>query len=206
MLSLWAGAMVEVRLGETRNVADMARALAKLVDESMLTQGAGPALWLRGWAEARLGSAREGFRLIREGYERHARLGMYAGNTETLGYAAEALLLAGDIGGAEWQLDEAMELVQRFKERMELPNLLLLYARVALARADEAAAQSFMRDALAEARSAGSPYFELKCLAALCEQPGADAADVEAMKRAHAALPHTHDTPFGQHAQRLIRT
>ncbi len=77
-------------------VAAFAERLAQVVEAGMITQGEGPMRWLKGWAMARLSSPLEGFRLIREGYEVHARLGMYTGNTETLGYAAEALLMAGD--------------------------------------------------------------------------------------------------------------
>ncbi len=55
--------------------------------------------------------------------------GMSTGNTSTLGYAADALVLAGDLDGAERQLDQAMELIQRMKERAEPPNILLLYSK-----------------------------------------------------------------------------
>lgn len=41
-----------------------------------------------------------GFRLIREGDERHVSLGMYGGCTEMLCAAVEALLIAGDLAVA----------------------------------------------------------------------------------------------------------
>src|SRR4030095_4592439 len=99
-------------LGTARSRADeralpCADELARIVDASMLTQGMGPAKWLKGWALAHAGSPRDGHRLIREGYEVHARIGMYAGNTETLGYAAMALVLAGDWEQAELQIEES---------------------------------------------------------------------------------------------------
>jgi tetratricopeptide (TPR) repeat protein len=204
MLSQWVQGMVAVRHEEPEKAAAFAERLDKIVNEYMLSQGDGPARWLKGWAMARLGSPLEGFRLIREGYDRHARLGMYTGNTETLGYAAEALVLAGDFDGAERQLEQAMELVQRLKERAELPNILLLYSRVALGRGDRDGARAFARDALAESRNSG-PYFVLKCAAALCELPDADDEDFETLSQAYGALPEGHETPFAQRAARLLR-
>ena len=47
------------------------------------------------WAQPR-----DGYRRIREAYEDNTRLGMLAGGSEILGYATEALLLAGDWDGS----------------------------------------------------------------------------------------------------------
>jgi DNA-binding winged helix-turn-helix (wHTH) protein/tetratricopeptide (TPR) repeat protein len=204
MLSQWVHGMLAVRHEEPEKVMAFAERLGRIVEASMLTQGDGPMRWLKGWAMARLGSPLEGFRLIREGYECHARLGMYTGNTETLGYAAEALVLARDFDGAERQLEEAMELVQRLKERAELPNLLLVYSKVALGRGNANRARAFARDALAEARNSGA-YFVLKCAAALCELPDASDEDFETLSQAYGALPEGHETPFVRRAARLLR-
>jgi tetratricopeptide (TPR) repeat protein len=204
MLALWAGAMVELRLGEVANVAAMAAELSKVVEESMLVQGDGPARWLRGWAMAHRGAPAEGFRLIREGYESHARLGMFAGNTETLCHAAEALILHGDWAGAQRQLDQAIELAERFQENVEVPRIFLLSAQVALAQGDAAAAQTLMRDALAEGRERGSPYFELRALTAICEHPAATREDFNALSASLASLPEGHSTPLGARAAQLL--
>jgi DNA-binding winged helix-turn-helix (wHTH) protein/tetratricopeptide (TPR) repeat protein len=204
MLSLWAQAMVAIRHEDLQKVAVFAERLFKLVEDGMLTNGEGPARWMKGWVLAHQGSPVEGFRLIREGYERYLRLGMYASTTETLGYAATALILAGDFDGAERQLDEAIELVQRLGERAEVPNLLLRYAAIARARGDVDGARSQMRDALAEARKSGL-YFTLKCAAALCELPGASDEDFHTLRQAYAALPEGHDTPFAQRVARLLK-
>ena len=203
MLSLWVQGMVAIRHEDPQRVAMFSERLSKLVEDGMLTNGEGPARWLKGWVLAHQGSPREGFRLIREGYERYTRLGMYASTTETLGYAAKALFIAGDLDGAERQLDEAMELVQRLKERAELPNLLLQYSAIAGARGELEGARSQARDALVEGRKAGA-YFAVKCAAALCELPGASDEDFDALSQAYAALPEGHDTPFGQRVARLL--
>ena len=171
----------------------------------MLMQGDGPARWLRGWALAHLGSPREGFKLIREGYESHARLGMYAGNVETLCHAAEALILDEDWNGAERQLDQAIELVQRFGERAELPRLFLLSSRAAQGRGDDHTAGSLRREALAEATASGSRHFELAALTALCEQPSATKENFDALAQTLRALPEGHSTPPAMRAQSLLR-
>ena len=96
--------------------------------------------WFRGWADARNGRPHEGYRLIREAYEQNTRLGMRAGASEVLGYAAEALLLAGDAEGAQAQLQEALQIADELGERVYLPQLLLLQAAIARARSEPEAA------------------------------------------------------------------
>jgi tetratricopeptide (TPR) repeat protein len=188
MLAFWVRALVELRCGHPQRVLDCVTALGRIVHRDMVTQADGPAHWLRGWAITQLGSPREGFAEIRDGFDRHARLGMYAGNTEPLGHAAEALLLAGDLTGAETQLDEAFQLSRRLGEVMELPRLLLLRGQLALARGDRAGAQASMRAAVAESRARKSPYHELKLLIALCEQPAAPRSDFDELRAVHATL------------------
>jgi tetratricopeptide (TPR) repeat protein len=204
MLALWVSGMLALRRGDPYKVAEIARTLGKLVEDSMLTQADGPTRWLRGWSEAQLGSPRQGFRDIREGFESHARLGMYAGNTEVLGHAAEAMLLAGDLHEAERQLDEAFALAHRISEYPELPNFMLLRARVALARGAESAALESIRGALAESRTRRSPYLELKSLVALCERPEATAADRDALRRAWSDMPEGRDMVIAQRAAQIL--
>ena len=80
----------------------------------------------------------EGFRQIRAAYEQNTALGMIAGGSETLGYAAEALVLHGDLNGAEEQLRQALEIVNTYGERIYLPQLLLTEAAIARARGQRA--------------------------------------------------------------------
>lgn len=215
MLSLWVSAMIELRCGEPEKVAELTRELSAVVDAGMLTQGSGPALWLGGWAQAHLGSPREAFARIRQGYEAYVRLGMFGGNTESLGCAAEALLLAGDLSGADAQLDEAFALARRIAEHVEVPSFMLLRGRVALARGDIAAARTSMREALAESRTHRSPHHELKALIALCDLPDADCATradsadgvyLDALRTLYASLPETHCLPIFKRAAELTAT
>ena len=46
----------------------------------------------------------------------------------------EALILSGDLDGAEEQLRQALEIVNNFGERIYLPQLLLLEAAIARGR------------------------------------------------------------------------
>ena len=73
---------------------------------------------MRGWVQARTGDPNGGFRLIREAYEEVLRLGVRAGGSELLGYAAEALVRAGDWRAAQRQLDEAFEIANSLGERV----------------------------------------------------------------------------------------
>jgi hypothetical protein len=77
-------------------------------------------------------SKHKGYVLIMEDYQCDARLEMWAGGTQVLAYATEALILAGRWSDAQKQVDEALSLAYRIGERIFVPDL-LLQARVALA-------------------------------------------------------------------------
>ena len=100
LVALWYGALYEVRLDNPERVAAFADEMQALVDEYALAHGVTASRWFRAWAEARMGTPGDASRVIRGAYEENVRLGMLSGATETLGYAAEALLLAGDAAGA----------------------------------------------------------------------------------------------------------
>ncbi|MGZ9039022.1 MAG: hypothetical protein ACXW12_18190 [Burkholderiales bacterium] len=97
MAALWFDALFEVRLGNAEHVAEVAEPLRTLAEEYALPQGHAAHFWFRGWAEAQLGRARAGYRLIREGYDEALGLGIRAWGSETLGYAVEALTRAGEL-------------------------------------------------------------------------------------------------------------
>jgi DNA-binding winged helix-turn-helix (wHTH) protein/tetratricopeptide (TPR) repeat protein len=196
MLAWWAEGMLHVRAEEPMRVIESATVLGRVVAKSMLTQGEGPARWLRGWALAQAGKAREGHRLIREGFEMHERLSMFAGNTETLGYAAEALVLARDWIHADRQLDDAMALGERIGEFAMYPYLLRLRAEVAVGQDDPPKARELLRESLKVAHRQRATLDELKALTALCKhglasrclRAGKTIALHEARRRAVAAL------------------
>ena len=156
LVAAWQEAMLEVRLGSADRVAALADEMQALVDEFSLAHGQTACQWFRGWAEARKGRPQEGHRLIREAYEHNTRLGMRAGASEVLGYAAEALLLAGDVEGAQAQLQEALQIADELGEGVYLPQLLLLQAAIARAQGRPEAGAASVRRAVEEARDAAS--------------------------------------------------
>jgi DNA-binding winged helix-turn-helix (wHTH) protein/tetratricopeptide (TPR) repeat protein len=198
MLSWWTEGMVNVRTQDHARVAACADELVRVVESSMLMQGMGPAKWLKGWALAHQGSPLEGHRLIREGYEAHARLGMYAGNTETLGYAAMALVLAGDWEQAERQIEESLALAERIDERVMYPYLLRLRGLTALTRGSRERGQEMLVEALAAARAQAAPYEELKCLYLMEKERLVPDSEAGAMRRIFESLTQGRRTPFMQ--------
>jgi DNA-binding winged helix-turn-helix (wHTH) protein/tetratricopeptide (TPR) repeat protein len=204
MLTLWVAALHDVRRGDYDAAERHAVELRQLVDRTLLTQGYGPARWLLGYAQAQLGSPREGLKLILEGFECYARLGMLAASTETLGYAAEALVLAEDWNGAREQIDAALALAERLGERVEITNLRLLEARIALANGDRVRARSAVLEGLAEARAQATPFYETKALVALCELPDRTPKDLSALRDAVARFPQGKGIAFLDRAAALL--
>ena len=202
--AIWHDALFEVRLGNPQRVAALADEMKVLADKFALAHGRHGSRWFRGWADSRLGQPLEGYRSIREAYEENARLGMLAGGSETRGYAAEALLLAGDWDAAYDQLEEALQFANVHRERVYLPQLFLMQAAIARARGESAAAYASARQALAEARAQEAPWLELIALMDLCESDGAQAEDRQALAALIEQLPEAGDTAALSRARALL--
>jgi DNA-binding winged helix-turn-helix (wHTH) protein/tetratricopeptide (TPR) repeat protein len=204
-IALWCAAMFEMRMQRPERVAEHAQALRKLVDDHAIGQAQGPSRWISGWAEAYLGSPQEGLRLILEGFEFNRRAGMVSGGSEVLGYAVEALVLAQDWDAAQAQLDRARELGQRFGERILYMYHHMLQARIDLGRGDIGAARRSLANGIAEARSQGSMWMEIRLLAELCGSPQASKQDFAALKTVYERLPEGFSTAVVSRARELIQ-
>jgi ATP/maltotriose-dependent transcriptional regulator MalT len=204
MVAIWHDALLEVRLGNAERVAALADEMQALVDESALAQAGSAYRWFRGWADARTGKPREGFARIREAYDDNRRLGMLAGGSEVLGYAAEALVLEGDWNAAEQQLQEALLVADSTGERVYLPQLLVTEAAIARARGESDAAQASIRRAISEARAQETPWRELLAFVELCEHGDAAAEDRQALAALVDQLPEATDTDAVNKARALL--
>jgi tetratricopeptide (TPR) repeat protein len=204
LVTIWFDALCRIRHGDSEGVGRLADEMRTLVEEFSLTQGAAAHRWFRGWAEARTGSAREGFRSIREAYERNRAIGMIAGSSETLGYAAEALLLEGDWRGAQEQLEQALAIVNDYGERIYLPQLLLIEGAIAETRGEPATALATIRRAVLEAREQGAAWLELLALAALRERGAASDEERGALAALADQLDEASDTAEIARARALL--
>jgi tetratricopeptide (TPR) repeat protein len=204
MTAIWCDALLEVRLGNPERVAALADEMQALVDRFAVAQGRTARRWFGGWAEARLGQPREGYRRIREAHEENVGLGMLAGGSENLGYAAEALLLAGDWDAAEAQLREALQFAGTHDERIYLPQLLLIEAGVARARGEPDGADASIRRAIAEARGQEAVWLELLARIELCEHEGATPEDQAALADLVDRLPEATGTAAVSKARALL--
>jgi tetratricopeptide (TPR) repeat protein len=204
LVAIWCDALFEVRLGNTQRVAALADEMHALVEEFALAQGRAACRWFRGWADARMGEALAGYRQIRAAYEENTRLGMLAGGSETLGYAAEALVLAGDWDAAQQQLQEALQHADKYAERVYLPQLYLIEAAIARGRGDSAGARASVRRALTEARAQEAPWLELLALVELCEGKRATAEDRQTLAALVEQLPEAANTTAFKKAQALL--
>jgi tetratricopeptide (TPR) repeat protein len=194
-LAHWRAGMLEVRLGDPLKVLEHADAIRDIVAKTTVSQGDGPSRYLRGWALAQRGDPQQGLQLIREGLERHLRIGMIASSTEVMGYAAEALILAGDWSGAARQLAEAFARARELDELVHLPMLLMLQGQVAHGMGDMPAAYRWLREAVRVAREQEAAGFELKAACELAEHPDATDADRQALARLLNGLEEGRDTP-----------
>jgi ATP/maltotriose-dependent transcriptional regulator MalT len=189
LVALWYDALFAVRVGDPGRVLALADDMDALVEEHALAQGRAARRWFRGWAEARQGRPLEGWRRIREAYEENTRLGMLSGGSEVLGYAAEALLRAGDLDGAERELQRAMQVAQVQAERVYLTQLHLLQASIAHERGQHDESRAAVRRALEEARAQQAPGLELLALTRLCEDGLVEETDRRALAALTQALP-----------------
>ena len=144
------------------------------------------------------------YQRIRDAYEDNARLGMLVGASEILGYATEALLLAGDLDGAKKQLDEALQIADKLGERVYLPQLYLLEAAIARSRGERTVADASVRRAIAEARAQEAPWLELMALIELCDREHATAEDRRALATLVDQLPEARDTAAVARARVLL--
>ncbi len=204
LVASWFDALSEVRLGNAERVAALADEMRTLVEEFALAQGRTACRWFRGWADARMGQPREGYRQIREAYEENIQLGMLAGATENMGYAAEALLLAGDWRAARQQLEQAFEFATAHGERVYLPQLFLIEAATVRAAGDAGRAQASVRRAIAEARAQEAPWLELLALLELCKSDSATSKERRVLAALVEQLPEAGDTTAVAAARTLL--
>jgi tetratricopeptide (TPR) repeat protein len=204
MVAMWYEALFELRVDNVQRVAALAEEMHELAEEFALAHGRTACRWFSGWATARMGAPLEGYRRIREAHESNVRLGMLAGASETLGYAAEALLLSGDWRAAQQQLEEAVTIARRSGELVYQTQLSLLEAAIARARGDGEMAEAAHRRAVVEARAQGAPWLELLTLLALCESVHATDADRAMLATIVEQLPEATDTSAVQRARTLL--
>lgn len=205
LVAAWQEVLIEVRIGNHVRVAALADDMQKWVDEYSLALGRTACRWWRGWADARNGAPRDGYRRIREAYEEHTGLGMRSGASEVLGYAAEALLLAGDCNAAQAELQEALRVAEELGERVYLPQLWLLEAAIARTQGRLDAGSAAVRRAIEEARSQEAPWLELQALVELCEHHKAATEDGQALSTLIEQLPETHGTELVKRARSLLQ-
>lgn len=204
LVAKWYSALFEVRLGNAERVAALAREMNALVDEFALAHGRSGARWFGAWADARMGDPRGGYRRIREAYEDNVRHGMVVGSSEILGYATEALLLAGDIDRADTQLGEALQIAGDLDERVYLPHLYLMQAAIARARGKRADAAASIRRALDEAQAQQAPWLELLVRIEHCGSGAANAKDRQRLAKLVESMPEARDTQAVAKARALI--
>lgn len=165
--------MLEVRFENPERVMMHANAVGEIAESASLSQLAGIALYLRGWACSRLGDPKGGLKLINQGLQQQLRVGAVTSCTEIMGYAAEALVLAKDWAGAEAQLAQAFARARELGEWFYAPMLTLTQAQAAAGRGDASLALATLREALKIARRQEARGFELKIGHRLVEHPGA---------------------------------
>jgi len=206
-VALLFGALLYLRLERPEQTLGLADALIKLAADHALIELQGPALCLRGCAVARCGEPDAGLALIEQGAEHYIGRGnLGSGSPALLGFAAEALAIAGRWSAAQTQLDRALAISAHTGERVFVPDLLLLSARVALGRGERELAQGLAQAALREAGRQQAAWLELAARVELCELGAPAAEDLQALRDAIERLPEVRDTPLASRARGLART
>jgi hypothetical protein len=151
-----------------------------------------------------MGAGRDGYARIRRAYDENVRLGMLVGASETLGYATEALILAGDLDAAQKQLDEALHVADQLGERVYATQLYMMEAAIARGRDERKAAEGSAHRAIAEARAQEAPWLELLALVELCDHTGARTEDRRKLATLVDQLPEARDTAAVARARELL--
>jgi hypothetical protein len=193
-LARWRAGMLEVRLGNPDKVIEHAKAVETIVAKTCIAQGDGPSRYLRGWALAQQGDPVTGLALIRDGLERHLRIGMISSSSEVMGYAAEALVLAKDWEAANKELALAFARAREIDEHYYVPMLLLLQARVAAGQGEQDAAHGWLQEARRVAREQEAPGFELKVAIELVQHPSSTQLDRDELARLLESITEGRDT------------
>jgi len=120
---------------------------------------------------------------------------MIASSTEVMGYAIEALVLAGDWDGAETELAAAFARARELDEHAYVPMMLLLQARVAQGRGDAAAAYGWIRKSADLSLAQEAPAFELKAACELVAHPHATPEDRQRLSALLDSLAEGPDVP-----------
>jgi DNA-binding winged helix-turn-helix (wHTH) protein/tetratricopeptide (TPR) repeat protein len=204
LFTMWFDALCTIRLGEVARVAALADEMQALVETFGLAQGKFACRFFRGWSDARRGKPLDAFAQIRTAYEQNTALGMISGGSETLGYAAEALMLHGDLDGADEQLRQALEIVNNFGERIYLPQLLLLEASIARARGLRDRADASAQRAITEARAQSAPWLELLALTDFCEHSTANVVEHRALEELVTRMSQGVDAPALTRAKTVL--
>ncbi|MBW8311744.1 MAG: AAA family ATPase [Rhizobium sp.] len=204
MVSLWLGSLVAIRLEDVDRVAAFAEEMQALVDRYSLAQGQTACRWFLGWADAKRGRPMDGYRRIRDALAENVALGMVSGATETMGYAAEALLEAGDFEAARHQLDEAFLKIEQTGERIYLPQLKVIEATLERMHGNSAQAIAAARRALAESSEQGAVWLELQALVALGDCGGLEDADTRRLTELVDSLEEGRGTRPMDRAHRLL--
>jgi DNA-binding winged helix-turn-helix (wHTH) protein/tetratricopeptide (TPR) repeat protein len=204
LIAHWCACAVALRLEDVEAVETHAARLEELVATTTVQHARAPARWFRGWVEVRRGRAAAGVAMILEGFKLYQQSGTLAGCTETLAYAAEALILQRRWDEAQATIDEANAVVERFGERLYVTELRLLQAQVAAGCGDEAGERREMEAALGEARSAGALGAELRASVALAERAERTSEDLANLRAVHARVSEGFDTPLVLRARKLL--
>lgn len=204
MIATWLTLLCELRREARDRVAALAAQLRSITDEGALAQAEGPSAWFRGLVHAWSGAPLDGHAEIDDAYRRYAQVGMVYGAAEVLGYATEALVLAGEREKALAQVDAALQLAEGLHDHSYCVQLLLSKRRIERARGAVPTADVAGRQALLEARRQRSPWLEMTVLVELCEGAHPGAEDIESLRRVVAAMPEDSSAPVMNRARALL--
>jgi hypothetical protein len=202
LVALWFEALFAIRVDQP--VASAAASMAALVERYALAQGSTACRWFQGWADAQQGRTEHAYASIRAAHDENLALGMLSGSSETLAYAVQAQLAAGEIGGARAVLGEAFARVEQLGERIYLPQLHLLDSALARRAGEPTRVPSAIRAAIAEAREQGAAWLELLALSELFTHAQPDAHERAALAQLRDSLDEAQDAPAVLHARALL--
>jgi predicted ATPase len=206
-VSLSVGTLLRSLIGDDASLAGHADQLIAVAAEQGFPHWAAAGTMFRGWTKVKNGEVVEGISLLRSGSTAYRATGAELWMPRFIALSAEAHELAGQNEAVPILLDDALQFVERTRERWFAAELSRYRGRVLLQQGNAEAAEQLYREALSIAREQGAKLWELRAaenLARLWRDQGRAGEARDLLAPVYGWFTEGFDTPDLKEAKALL--